>query len=218
MAEHLRSGDVDFIIDSAFPQLKLYKKANTELIASEERSGGYLYSSIIIVRKDSNLTSLADLAGKTIAFEDENSTPSYALPKLALQKIGLSLTTATPNQKQVAYVFGKQEINITKWVHSGRVDAGALSDSNWNSRHKVPKNLKEELKIIYESDPYPRGLVAISKHVPEKQASVIRDVFGGTPMTDEDLAALRDYRKLGGYDRLDEQDLAQLFKLLDALM
>jgi hypothetical protein len=48
---------------------------------------------MIIARNDSNIRTLADLAGKRFAFGDPNSTMSHFVPRTVLAGAGLSVST-----------------------------------------------------------------------------------------------------------------------------
>ena len=74
------------------------------------RKGVGEYHSIILVRKDSGITSVEDLKGKMIAFSEQKSTTGHFLPETYLVTSGLTLSEQTaPNAtvpgNEVGYIF-----------------------------------------------------------------------------------------------------------------
>lgn len=53
-------------------------------------NGNYGYTSIIVTRKDSGITSLADIAGKTLGVTSPSSNSGYLIPTAQLTSVGLT--------------------------------------------------------------------------------------------------------------------------------
>lgn len=103
----------------------------------------------IVTRKDSGITSLKDLVGRTFAFGDVASTSGHLIPHKALLNQGINPTN---DFKEVIYTGAHDKTGIA--VFEGKVDAGAM-----NSRmfpQLVEKGLikEDEMLILWKSEPF----------------------------------------------------------------
>ncbi|MGF1729891.1 phosphate/phosphite/phosphonate ABC transporter substrate-binding protein [Photobacterium kasasachensis] len=199
MALLINNKQVDVISDSLYPQLQLRKISNLDFLSNEHRDGVSSYHSILVTRKDSGINQLSDLKGKMIAFEDETSTPSYFVPRVILTQTGMMLVKGTPSPEQVGYTFAREEINITKWVHSGKVAVGALSSKDWTNPKRVPPALKADLRIMYRSAEFPRSILAVRTDLDPQLMRALRNTLLETTMTVEDKAEIYPYRSVTGF-------------------
>ncbi len=208
MARFVDQGKVDVISDSLYPQLQLRKRSGVELIAMEHRDGMVKYSTVIFTRKDSPVNILADLRNRKVALEDNGSTSSYFVPRVLIESMGATMIEGEPVNDQVGYVFARDEINISKWVHSGRVDAGAFSSKDWNSSKRMPPALKADLRIIHQSAEFPRSLLSVRTGLDSQIKSAIRRLFLNQTLTDKDKREIYPYREVTGFSPIKHQDLA----------
>jgi phosphonate transport system substrate-binding protein len=207
MVALLREGVVDLIPESVFPALTYVDKAGAKLILREWRDGVASYHSVIFARKDSGITALSDLLGKTIAFEDPGSTTAYFVPRAELRAAGLKLVELSgPDQKPppdaVGYVFVGSENNIIVWVHRGLVDAGPFSNIDWDQGDDAPPELRKDLTIFHRSAPLPRSVVVVRGDLPPGLERRIRQVLLSAEQDPEGKAALKAYKNVAGYDEL----------------
>lgn len=166
MIHYLRKKKIDLVTETIFSSVLYKDKANAELLVKKWKKGQRDYESIIFVRKDSGINSLADFKGKTVAFEDPGSTSAFYIPASIMLKHGLTLEKLEsirdqPEGDAVGYVFSKEEINTSTWVHKKLVHIGALNDHDWNKSDHLPKSFRDDFKIIATSQRFPRGVEAI---------------------------------------------------------
>ena len=207
MAALLREGVVDLIPESVFPALTYADKAGAKLILREWRDGVASYHTVLFARKDSGITELTDLLGKTIAFEDPGSTSAYFVPRAELRAAGLELVELSgPDQKPppqaVGYVFAGSENNIVAWVHRGLVDAGPFSNIDWSQDDDAPPELRKDLTIFHRSEPLPRSVVVVRGNLPAELELRIRQVLLTAAEDPEGRAALKAYKNVARYDEL----------------
>lgn len=107
------------------------------LIACQEVNGKPTFQGKIIVRKDSDLTSLGELKGKRFAFGDVDSTMSHLVPRYMLWKADVEI------KDMASHAFLGSHDNVALAVLAGDYDAGAV---------------KEEVFYKYES----RGLKVLA--------------------------------------------------------
>ena len=124
MVRYLRQGRVDWVTETAFATV-IYQDAQVaEPLVRKWKKGVPEYHTVFVTRRDSDIRSFDDLAGRTIAFEDPGSTSAFLVPYATLKEQGMSLVElASPREKapegKVGYVFSHEEINTSIWVHKG---------------------------------------------------------------------------------------------------
>ena len=111
------------------------------LLAAFKTKEGKFFHGHIMVRKDSPITSLAQLTGKRFVFGDRASTMSHFVPRQMLLKAGIDVKQFS----QVSYVANHD--NIALGILAGSFDAGAV---------------KEEVFLQYE----PQGLRSLARSSP----------------------------------------------------
>ena len=147
-----------------------------------ERDGFSQYTTVFFARRDSGIRSLADLRGRTVAFQAPYSTSAYYVPATALLDSHLPLQILLspmdhPGNGSVGYVFARSELNIAAWVHKRLVDAGTMSDVDWNNPQKIPSSYRKDFRIIYQSQPFPRALEMVRGDLDPKVEARLREVL-----------------------------------------
>ena len=97
------------------------------IIAMESKKGKKRFKGVIAVHKDSDITQVEELAGRTFAFGDELSTIGRYLSQSYLLDHGIS----SQNLRGFSYL-GRHDL-VGESVGSGRFDAGALKESTFKS-------------------------------------------------------------------------------------
>ncbi len=126
--------------------------------------------SIIIVRQDSTFKKLQDLQGKTIALGQQGSATSYYIPLYNLH--GLTLASI---------LFSSTPKLSLEWVRIGKVDAAAISLSDFNF-YKSKFNSSVFRILFTDYHPVPPGAVLISPKIERKRVDMIRDRMKNAPL------------------------------------
>lgn len=205
MAAHLRAGRVDWVTETAASASALVDNGGAEIFLRRWKRGAAEYQTIIVARRDSDILTLADLAGRTVAFEDPGSTSAYFIPAHAMLQAGLRLTPlAAPGDSvadgSVGYVFAKDELVTSAWVHSGKVDAGALSNLDWKSEDAMPAAYKVNFRIIYASGKFPYALELVRGALDPHVKARIKLALIEAHKTRRGRAALRAYSRTARFD------------------
>lgn len=136
-----------------------------QLLACQESDSKTTFHGVIIVRKDSPLSSLGDLAGKRFAFGDPESTMSHLVPRYMLWKEGITLDNLG------GYAFLANHHNVALGVLAGDFDAGAVKEEVFYEYEK--RGLRELVRTPGISD---HVIVATNRLSPEK-IKKLRDVL-----------------------------------------
>ncbi len=183
MVQYLKTGEVDWISESVFSALRFIDLANAKPWLLRWKNNVPKYRSVFFVRKDSGINGFEGLAGKKIAFNDAGSTTSFLLPAAVLKKMRVELVPLkTPNaqvpENKVGYFFtGGGEVNVSTAVYTGRAQAGAISNQDWESEDDMPGPLKKKMQIIYESEFIPRRLEIFREGLGDKLRQELMEIL-----------------------------------------
>ncbi|WP_298919597.1 phosphonate ABC transporter substrate-binding protein [uncultured Roseobacter sp.] len=160
--------------------------------------GSYGYHSIGFARKDSGITSLSDLKGKTFGFGDPNSTSGYLIPSIEIpQKTGATMTSGD-YFGEVKFTGGHEQTIVA--VNGGDVSGGvtwADGQGDWEDgynsgalRKAVDAGLIDmnDLVEIWRSKPIPEGPVVLRKALPTDVKATMTELVDGLYEADADCA------------------------------
>ena len=138
------------------------------------------YHSVGFARKDSGITSLADVKGKKFGFGDPNSTSGYLIPSIEIPQNTGSTMESGDYFGEVVFTGGHEQTIVA--VANGDIDAGvtwAVTTGDWEDgydagalRKAVDAGLVDmnDLVQIWESKPIPEGPVVLRKDLPKDVA------------------------------------------------
>jgi phosphonate transport system substrate-binding protein len=126
--EALRAGEADISFAGALPYVLAHDQVGAEVLLSEVYRGKSEYVARLFVRKDSGITTIAELEGKTIAFADPISESGYLYPLEIVAEAGLLEPGADPQSffGRVYFAGGYQQ--AIQAVANGLVDAAGVSE------------------------------------------------------------------------------------------
>lgn len=141
------------------------------------RHGAATYQSQFIVKADSAIKKIEDLAGKKIAFVDPSSASGYLLPMKSLKDKNI-------NPKDSIFSM-KHDAVVTK-VYLGEVDAGATfysppTDGKMEDARRLVltqyPDVEKKVKILALSEPIPNDPIVFRKDMPETMKKTIIDAL-----------------------------------------
>ncbi len=202
MIEKLKSGEVDLYYESAYGALSAYEDAGAVPLLRGWRKGVGEYHSIILVRKDSGITSVEDLKGKMMAFSEQKSTTGHFLPETYLVTAGLTLSEqADPNsavpENEVGYIFAGSPENMLASLMSGKVAAGAEEGAVYDD---LTQEQKDQLIVLAKTQDIPRSFLLASAKMNVSLRDRIVTVLKGAGNTEEGTAALKSIKKTAKFD------------------
>ena len=222
MGSYLRRGEVDWVTETAASGVALGLRAGATPMLLTERDGVAAYRTVIFARRDSGITTLDDLRGRSVAFQNTASTSAYFVPAMALLGRKLPLTVLLspmdrPAPDSVGYLFARSELNIGAWVHKRLVDVGTMSDIDWNNPARMPPAYRRDLVVIHTSEPYPRALEMVRGDLSPRVRARLSSVLLQAASEPEGREALRHFFGTTGFAPVDAAAADRLQQLRDGV-
>ncbi len=176
----IAAGRADFAYLGPTPYVRARAAGAVTILAGEAEGGQAFYQSALIVRADSPLQHVADLAGKRIALGAEISMSSSVAPKQMLSQAGLKRA----DLGEIAHLDRHERVALA--VLHGDYDAGGL-------RLDIAKTyLSRGLRILARSEPLPPHMIAASPEVAPEEIERVR-----LALLHPDAGGLAAFRALG---------------------
>ena len=156
--------DLAYMGPAAYVEM-VEKYGKKPLLACQEINGKPFLHGMIIVKADSAIKTLADLAGKRFAFVDRESTMGYFLPRVMLQEAGVKM-------EQLGQAdFLNSHPNVALAVLYGYYDAGAVKDETFYAYQG------RGLKMLAQSPPIQEHVFLASSRLPAALVATIRQAL-----------------------------------------
>ena len=133
------------------------------------KEGIAAYHLIVVVKKDSAFKTLADLKGKRVAHVSPSSNSGNLAPRALFPKEGL-----VPEKDYKVLYSGKHD-NSVSGVINGDYDAGAVADDVLIRMIQRGAMKPDDVRIIYKSQPFPAGSLALAHDLDPQLAKKITD-------------------------------------------
>lgn len=171
--EAMRAKKLDIAFYGPFSYVLAAQVADAEaFVIAPMGKAGATYKSVIIARKDHNIRTLADLKGKNFAFVDPSSTSGHLFPKAGLLKAGYD-----PDTYFGRVIFsGGHDASVVA-VQNNKVDAAAIADALLDVAIARGVVNKDEIVVVWTSDPIPGPPFAMRKDLPPETKKRIIAAF-----------------------------------------
>ena len=222
LARYMRQGRVDWVTETPFASVILNRKADAEYLLHKWKKGVANYHSVIFARKDSGISSFDDLKGKVIAFQDRGSSTSFYLPAHMLLSDGYELVEMnsyrdSPPKDAIGYIFAKEEINISTWVHKGIVAAGAYSNLDWYKDDHNPPAFRDIFVQIAHSDEIPRAVETVRSDLPDKVKERLKTILLEMETLPAARSVLRSYQVTKKFEPITDEIMDELKMIGDVI-
>jgi phosphonate transport system substrate-binding protein len=160
---------------SGFAGAWLDCKCIEPVVVPQEADGSTYYYSVMVVRADSGIKTLADMKGHSLAWADPNSTSGYLIPSATLKAKGIKLDDGAyfsktgfsgGHEQGVVAVLNKQYDAAVTWT-SGQGEM-AEGYTRGNLRSMVDRKMLKmsDIRIIWQSGKIPNGPWAVRSALP----------------------------------------------------
>lgn len=201
VVEGLGSGQVDFGFIPPFAYVLANKESNAQVILTAlNKDLEAKYRSQFLVRKDSGITSFADIKGKKVAFVDPSSTSGYLFPGAHLVKEGLDI------EKDLQYVYSGGHDKSLQLLLNGDVDVATTFVDVRQRYEKDFPNAMEETEILGYTDYIPNISVTIKGDMDKGMQDKIKTALLNIASTDEGKTLLKELFNMYGFAEATDAD------------
>jgi phosphonate transport system substrate-binding protein len=222
MTSYLRRGRVDWVTETGGTAMLLQQRAAATPLLLTERDGVSRYRTLFFARRDSGITGLDALRGRSIAFQNTGSTSAYFMPAAELLARGMPLTILLsphdrPAPDAVGYVFARSERNVATWVHKRLVDVGTMSNLDWNNPARMPPSYRADIAVIHATDEYPRALEMVRSDLDARVRERLAQVLAQAAADPDAREAMLRFFKTTRFLPIDAQAQASLRRMGDGV-
>ena len=209
MIEAMRFGRLELAYFGALSYVMAKERSEIEAFAAQMKKGSIMYHGVIIVNKDSMISNILDVRGKTMAYGDPASTSSHLIPRAHL------LINANLDIDDYKAVYLGSHDAVALNVQNGNADAGGLSKKIFE--HLVEREMisLDKVQIIAISNPFPNYPWTMQSSLDPELKEKIKQAFydlddpeitkplkadGFMPVNDADYDVVRTTRTLLSMD------------------
>lgn len=222
VAEWMETGEVNLYFDSVYPAMLVIEESGAQPILRRWKDGVPEYGTYFVTRADSDITDLNSLQGQMITLQEPSSSSGFMFPMVYMLEAGLkpvekAEANHTVADDEVGYVFSGQEEITLDWILDGRVAAGAVDDETWADLSDAEQG---QLKIIAETDKFPRHVVVAGPNLSEEQVVAIKNAMMKMDESKAGRAALVEFSETAQFDEFPngaESAIARLSDTYDLL-
>jgi phosphonate transport system substrate-binding protein len=184
--QSLGQGTTDFAETGPFAGALGVKTGNAEIILQRFGYGSWKYSSIIATPNDSDITSLSDLSGKTVAFSDRLSTSGALYPLYSMSSEGDldvgELPEGNGSQAEFDARFAGGHTQSYTLLEQGRVDAAAMGAFVRDTKTgPTPDEWQNVATTLHEDTGLPRAPIVVSPELSSEAKDAIKQAFLDAP-------------------------------------
>lgn len=214
----MEAGEVNLYFDSVYPAMLVIEESGAQPILRRWKDGVPEYGTYFVTRADSGITELASLEGQMITLQEPSSSSGFMFPMVYMLEAGLkpvekAETNHTVAADSIGYVFSGQEEITLEWILEGRVAAGAVDDETWA---ELSEEERGQLKIIAETDKFPRHVVVAGPELSEEQVVAIKNAMLKMDESKAGREALVEFSETAQFDEFPEGAEAAIARLSDA--
>ena len=167
-----KKAELGWLGPKAYVEASTNNYANVEPIAQVRAQNGSLgYRSCLIAHADSDVFTPEDMAGKTFAFNDPNSTSGYLVP----QTFFMTEMNIDPRKYFSKVTFsGSHEASILA-VASKKVDVASTNLPDMQQLTREGKVTRGALRVIWVSKLIPNDPVVVRKDLPASLRQAVQE-------------------------------------------
>jgi phosphonate transport system substrate-binding protein len=213
---------IDIAWNTNLAWVKVHRATNGTCQALAMRDVDAQFTTVVIVRTDSGIESLADVKGKRVALGSADSAQAAILPLHFLQQAGIQ-----PEKDCTLLRFdldvgkhgdtGTSEVEVLRALREGKADAGALGDTTWIRLIAEGRIDARQIRPIWTSPGYCHCNFTVLSDFPDLDGQSWTDALLGMHYDNPRWRELMDQEGLKRWIRADTAILEGYQVLFDAV-
>ncbi|HYF62667.1 MAG TPA: phosphate/phosphite/phosphonate ABC transporter substrate-binding protein [Herpetosiphonaceae bacterium] len=215
MVQMMQAGEVDVFFDTAYTALTISSQTGAQPSLRWWKGGQAEYHTVFLTRADSSITSLDQVKGAMVGFEQAFSTSGYFVPRTYLSTNGYKVkefddAKASVPADTIGYAFSGSSDNTIQWLVSGRVPVGVVNNSEYA---ELPAETRATLRVLVETEPIPRAVVLINSQLDSQLQQAVTAILTGMNSDGAAQSALEAFDGTSQFDVLAAEQQKQLQSL-----
>ncbi len=153
--EAICSGEAQMAAINTFGYVRAAERGCVDAALASERFGATTYAGQIITQAGSDITSIADVAGKTFCRPDPGSTSGWVIPSLLMYEAGID-----PEADLAEIVDAGGHDGVVVAVYNGDCDAGSTFEDARGLVEDDFADVLEKVVVVQTTAPIPNDSVA----------------------------------------------------------
>ena len=201
----IRSGDIDFTFQDPHTYVRyadLYDRG--ALVRALTLEGTTSQSGVVIARKDSLISKLEDLKGKTVMFGPTLSAAKWVAARLLFEESGINI-----DKDLKAYSNGGCCEDIAFSVYLKAVDAGVVCDHFLESHSEKQQELgidAKQISVICKTQSVPTRVFAARQEISNSIVTNINQALLRLDKNKPEHAEILYQAELGGFQKSKDED------------
>lgn len=162
IVERLKTHDIDAAFLGSFTGALAISQLGVEVLARPVNlDGSSTYHGVLFVRKDSGITTVSDMKGKTLVMVERATTAGYIFPRAYFRKHGVTELLGFFKGK---YFSGSHDAAIDA-VLKGRAEVGAAKNTVYERMKLANPRIDQDLVILARSEVVPSNGLCVLPQV-----------------------------------------------------
>ena len=208
IVEALRNETADAGFMGPLQYVIAHQQSGARALLGEVYNGSATYQSKIFVRKDSGITSIEQLKGRTMAFVDPISSSGYLYPMSIFRDEKLVKDRPEEFFKRIYFAGGDEQ--AIRAVYNKFVDAAGIGEFAYNL---LRPDERDAVTSIAVSRPIPSHCIVVRKGLPEKIAEDLAKALLALNEDGPNHALLQQLYSVDGYVRVNHETYAGVERL-----
>lgn len=198
--EGLVAKKLDLVWYGGFTSVQAVRRSGnaTRLVLRKEDAA---FKSVFVTSKDSGITQLKDLKGKTFSFGSVSSTSGHLMPRYFLMQNGI-----VPDNDFAEFSFSGAHDATAAWVQAGKVDAGALNFLVWDKLVESKKVDLDKIDVFWTTPPYVDYVWTARSDLDQTLRDKITQAFLKLDSQNPEHKTLLDLHRTTGYIEAKDED------------
>ncbi|MGZ3474295.1 MAG: phosphate/phosphite/phosphonate ABC transporter substrate-binding protein, partial [Polyangiales bacterium] len=219
--EQLLKGHIDIAWNTPLAHVRVKRKTEGKSRSLGMRDSDRDFRSKIVVRKDSGITSIEQLAGKTLAVGSRDSTQARILPLQFLREAGVALDQVKllPFDTDLGKHgdTGTSELDVLAALHDGRAQAGAVGDLIWVLEQAAGKIDPKVVEVLWTTPGFDHCMFDALPSLPDAKVEAFRKALFAMKWDDPKSRRLLELEGLKEWMEPREEGYESLKRALDQI-